>query len=290
MYGADGWMECGTVEHASDWAGAIMKAPVAAQDPDVMELARVMPYFAAIYGPMVPILAACQLDSYLDDGWMPVQWQEDGPVTMVPAAEMAGRPAAASLHDEAGLRAVIHRLHAASAMMLADDGTVIPLIPPLQDLVSRDGIYDPGRYRLAAAPRPATAEQMIKRHCPPRGAALRACPADELTWGLEEFLTLPWVMDYLPADPAADPRDQICERYGEKIPADLAVLDMAAGRTGAIAVSNAGWNYVEPQHLLAYTSEDDPRRALHRMHSDGMVIALSNGFVIAPRLMLQRIH
>jgi hypothetical protein len=97
-------------------------------------------------------------------------------------------------------------------------------------------------------------------------------------------------MDYMPADPAEDPRDRICERYGEKIPADLAVLDLAAANTGLIAVSNAGWNYVEPHHLLAFTGENDTRRALHCMHDDGMVIALSNGFVIAPGLILQRIY
>ena len=44
------------------------------------------------------------------------------------------------------------------------------------------------------------------------------------------------------------PRGQICGRYGERIPADLAVIDMAADDTAVIAVANARRCYL-PGHL-----------------------------------------
>ena len=111
-------------------------------------------------------------------------------------------------------------------------------------------------------------------------------------WGREEFLALPWVEDYLPAGglPGSeqDPRRQICERYGERIPADLAVIDMAADDITVIAIANAPRSYVEPDHLCTFTGVDDIREALHGLYAEALIIPLSNGLVLAPGFVLQR--
>jgi hypothetical protein len=99
------------------------------------------------------------------------------------------------------------------------------------------------------------------------------------------------VRDYLPADgppgSEADPREQIRGRYGEKIPADLAVLDMAADDTDVIAVANAPRSYLEPAHLHAFTGARDLRQALQELDGQGFLLPLSNGLVLAPCLILE---
>jgi hypothetical protein len=234
------WVDCVSPKKTMLWARAALRdSRAAAADPDVYDWARRMPYLAAIYGRVIPAEAAYRLDRYLDEGSLPVQWAEDGPVTMVPPAGMAP-PGTGGSAAEA--RVAIHDLHARGCMMIADDGTVIPLIPAQPDLTNHDEFYDPARYRLARTPRPMTRTEILRRSGA-RGNDGRGHPVSGIIWSREEFLTLPWVEDYLPADGAPgsekDPRRQICERYGEKIPADLAVIDMAADDTTVVAVANA---------------------------------------------------
>jgi len=92
----------------------------------------------------------------------------------------------------------------------------------------------------------------------------------------EEFLALPWVVDYLPAGslPGSkkDPRGQIYERYGERMPADLAVIDVAADDTAVNALAHAPQSYVQPGHLCTFTGLDDIREALHRLYDQGLII------------------
>jgi hypothetical protein len=118
-------------------------------------------------------------------------------------------------------------------------------------------------------------------------------PVTGIIWGQQEFLTLPWVRDYLPAGglPGSeqDPRGQICDRYGEKIPAELTVIDMAADDTTVIAVANARRSYLEPGHLLAFTGLDETRQALHHLYSQGLLVPLSNGLVLAPGLIFEAV-
>jgi hypothetical protein len=103
-------------------------------------------------------------------------------------------------------------------------------------------------------------------------------------------MALPWVRDYLPAGGAPgseqDPRGQICARYRDKVPADLAVIDMAAAGTTVIAVANARRGCLEPAHLPAFTGTDDTRQALHQLDSRGLVLPLGNGLVLVPGLIL----
>jgi hypothetical protein len=132
-----------------------------------------------------------------------------------------------------------------------------------------------------------TRAAIIKRYGT-RGGEGRGRPVSGITWGREEFLALSWVEDYLPADDTQDPRGQICERYGDRIPADLAVLDMAADNTTVIAIANAPRSYVHPDHLRTFTGLDDIRQALHRLYAEGLLVPLSNGLIVAPGLVLER--
>jgi hypothetical protein len=278
------WVGSGSQDKAIAWADAVMQDQRAAEEPDVLDFVRRMPYLEAIYGRMVPAEAAYQLDRYIDEGSLPVQWAEGGPVTMVSVAQMvpfvAGGPAAK-------VRAAIHGIHAQGHLVIADDGTVIPVEPAQPDLVDDDEFYDPARYRLARTARAMTRAAIIKRHGA-RGRERRGRPVSGITWNREEFLALPWVQGYLPVGDMQDPRGQICERYGDRIPADLAVLDMAAADTTVIAVANAPRSYVHPDHLRTFTGLDDIREALHRLYADGLLVPLSNGLVLAPGLILER--
>jgi hypothetical protein len=156
------WVGSGSQDKATiARADAVMQDQRAAEEPDVLDWARRTPYLEAIYGRMVPAEAAYQLDRYIDEGSLPVEWAEGGPVTMVPVAQMApfavGGPAAE-------VRAAIHGLHAQGHLIIADDGTVIPLEPAQPDLTDDDEFYDPARYRLATTARPMTRAASIKRH------------------------------------------------------------------------------------------------------------------------------
>jgi hypothetical protein len=278
------WVDCGSQDSAIAWADAVMQDQRAAEEPDVRDWAGRMPYLEAIYGRMVPAEAAYQLDRYIDQGSLPVEWAEGGPVTMMPPAQMvpfvAGGPAAE-------VRAAIHGLHAQGHLVITDDGTVIPVEPAQPDLTDDDEFYYPAWYRLARTARPMTRAAIIKRHGA-RGNQGRGRQVSGITWNREEFLALAWVEDYLPADDMQDPRGQICERYGERIPADLAVLDMAAGDTAVIAVANAPRSYVHPDRLRTFTGLDDVREALHRLYDDGLLVPLGKGLVLAPGLVLER--
>jgi hypothetical protein len=283
FYGS--WLDCGSLGKTIAWSEVAMQDRRAAY-PDVRDLARRMPYLASIYGRMVPVEAACQLDGYIDADSLPVQWEDDGPVTMMPAAQLV---AGITDGSPAGTRVAIHDLHARGCLMIDDDGTVIPLVPGLPDLAG-DGFYDPARYRLAHTARPAPRPRVL-RSSGERARYGRGYPVTGITWSQQEFLALPWVQDYLPAGgpPGSepDPRGHICGRYGEKIPADLAVIDMAADDTAVIAVANARRGYLDPGHLHAFTGLEDTRAALHHLHSQDLLLPLSNGLILAPALALQ---
>ena len=286
FYGS--WIDRGSLGESARWATAVMRDRRAAEEPDVLDFARRMPYLQAIYGRKVPAEAAYLLDRYIDEGSLPVQWAEGSPVVMVPVEQMAPPLTGGSAVKA---RAVIHDLHAGGHLIIADDGTVIATEPAPPDLVDEDEFYDPARYRLARAARPVTRTAAIRRHGA-RGSHGRGRPASGITWNREQFLALPWVENYPSAagmpGSEQDPRGQICERYGERIPADLAVLDMAAGDTTVIAVANAPRSYVQPDHLCTFTGLDDIREALHRLYHDGLLVPLSNGLIVAPGLVLER--
>src|SRR5215475_4995754 len=149
----ESWVDCTSPKNA-------MQDQRAAEDPDVHDLARRMPYLESIYGRMIPVEAAYRLDQYIDEGNLPVQWEEDGPVRTVPLVQMVPSLTGGSAAEA---RVAIHDLHARGYMMIADDGTVIPLVPAQPDLVDEDEFYDPARYRLAKAPTPMARTEITRR-------------------------------------------------------------------------------------------------------------------------------
>ncbi|WP_141703889.1 hypothetical protein [Planobispora rosea] len=114
-------------------------------------------------------------------------------------------------------------------------------------------------------------------------------PVNGVIWTAEEFLSLPWVQEMgVHREGEPDERDLIIERYGDRIPADLAVLDMESRFFGGIAVSNADL-IIEKEHILGFAGVGDLRQALILMHRDGWIVPLANGMIVAPGLFLERI-
>ena len=74
------WTGSGSQDKAIAWADAVLRDQRAAEEADVLDFAGRMPYLEAIYGRMVPAEAAYQLDRYIDEGSLPVQWAEGSPV------------------------------------------------------------------------------------------------------------------------------------------------------------------------------------------------------------------
>ena len=107
FYGS--WIDRGSLGESARWATAVMRDRRAAEEPDVLDFARRMPYLQAIYGRKVPAEAAYLLDRYIDEGSLPVQWAEGSPVVMVPVEQMAPPLTGGSAVKA---RAVIHDLHA----------------------------------------------------------------------------------------------------------------------------------------------------------------------------------
>lgn len=118
------WIDCVNVNMAEQWTAAI-ESP-GSDYSQVLDRASRMSYFASVYGRMVPVVAAHQLDLYIDDGYLPVQWGEDDPITAVSLTELTNEMSGEVVADA---RAAVHQLHALGFLMIFDDGTVIPLIP-----------------------------------------------------------------------------------------------------------------------------------------------------------------
>ena len=79
------WIEGGSIRQTFAWYEATMKDQRGG--PDVPDLGLRIPYLAVIYGRMLPIGAAWQLDRHLDTGSLPVRWAPGDPVT-----DGVGRP------------------------------------------------------------------------------------------------------------------------------------------------------------------------------------------------------
>lgn len=120
------WVDCGGLQKTLRWADAVTQRAHGCNEAEVVDFARRMPYFAAIYGRQVPAEAAYCLDRYIDEGVLPVQWAEDDPVINISISDMAPPLTNGSVVEA---RLAIHDLHAMCCLIIDDDGTVIPLVP-----------------------------------------------------------------------------------------------------------------------------------------------------------------
>ncbi|GGL48377.1 hypothetical protein [Planomonospora parontospora] len=160
------------------------------------------------------------------------------------------------------------------------------IVAPLVTGPSTGDAHRPPRFRLVPLDwqEPPTLEQLV-------GATdlvgEEETPANGLIWSPEEFRNLSWVQELGPDyEGEADERDLIVERYGDQIPADLAVIDMMARFFGGVVVSNDDWINNE-EHVLEFAGVSDLHQALTKMHREGWLTPLTNGILVAPGLFLE---
>ncbi|MCP2358285.1 hypothetical protein HD597_005305 [Nonomuraea thailandensis] len=105
-------------------------------------------------------------------------------------------------------------------------------------------------------------------------------------WTPEQFLALKWIPE-LCEDEVDRVREEIPARYGGKIPADLALLDIS----GAHFLGFTTWNEVgiecRAEHVTALAQTSDLREALGVLHRDGWITPMADGFLDAPGLVLR---
>ncbi|GAB3684125.1 hypothetical protein GCM10027589_53490 [Actinocorallia lasiicapitis] len=145
--------------------------------------------------------------------------------------------------------------------------------------------YDPDTYRLVPAEPSLTLEQLAAAADPLGGHGWRS--AAGLVWNREEFLDLQWVADWA-ADYEAGERYcwSILERYGDFIPADLAVLEAVSADFQGIETFGHEASFVHECHVHSFAEIDDLHLALLALYRDGWIVPLADGTVVSPRLVL----
>ncbi|WP_106397703.1 hypothetical protein [Actinocorallia populi] len=148
-----------------------------------------------------------------------------------------------------------------------------------------DDSYDPDGYRLVPADPPLTLAQLAALVDPSGSPAW--LPATGLVWGRAEFLALPWVSDWMSG---WEEGERYCEavttRYGDFIPADLAVLEAAALDFQGVETSDREASFVHESHVCGFAGLDDLHLALLALYRDQWIVPLTDGTLAAPRLAL----
>ncbi|MFI7643796.1 hypothetical protein [Nonomuraea sp. NPDC049400] len=139
--------------------------------------------------------------------------------------------------------------------------------------------------RLVPLETPRTLEQLALRH---GITGEDHVSVNGQRWTPEEFLALEWI-DELCDDAADQARDEILARYGETIPADLALLDFSARSFLSVTTWNEYGIEARPEHVTALAQTPDLREALGILHRDGWITPMADGFLDAPGLLLQRV-
>ncbi|MFD1546000.1 hypothetical protein [Nonomuraea guangzhouensis] len=139
--------------------------------------------------------------------------------------------------------------------------------------------------RLVPLETPRTLEQLALRH---RISGEDHVCVNGQWWTPEEFLALEWI-DELCDDEADQARDEILARYGEKIPADLALLDFSARSFLGVTTWNDCGIEARSEHVTALAQTSGLREALGILHRGGWITPMADGFLDAPGLLLQRV-
>ncbi len=145
--------------------------------------------------------------------------------------------------------------------------------------------YDPELFRLVPAEPPLTLAELAAA-ADPSGASTWL-PATGLVWGRAEFLGLPWVSDWM-ADWEEGERycAEVVARYGDFIPADLAVLEAAAVDFQGMETVGREASFVHEGHVCGFAGLDDLLLSLFSLYRDQWVVPLADGTLVAPRLVL----
>lgn len=148
-----------------------------------------------------------------------------------------------------------------------------------------DGPYDPDGYRLVPAEPPLTLDQLAALVDPSGSPAW--LPAAGLVWARAEFLDLPWVSDWMSG---WEEGERYCEaiitRYGDFIPADLAVLEAASVDFQGVETAGREASFVHESHVCGFAGLDDLHLALLTLYRDQWIVPLADGTLAAPRLSL----
>ncbi|MGP4102191.1 hypothetical protein [Nonomuraea sp. KM90] len=107
-------------------------------------------------------------------------------------------------------------------------------------------------------------------------------------WTPEEFLALEWIPE-LCDDEVDRAREEVLIRYGGKIPADVALLDLSARSFIGVTTWNEYGIECTAEHVTALAQTSDLREALGILHRDGWITPMADGFLDAPGLFLQRV-
>lgn len=139
--------------------------------------------------------------------------------------------------------------------------------------------------RLVPLDTPRSLEQLARRH---RLTAKDHVCVNDQWWSPEEFAALEWIEEL--CDDAADQaREEILAHYGEKIPADLALLDFSARKFLGVTTWNEYGIETRAEHITALAQTPNLREALAILHRDGWVVPMADGFLDAPGLLFQQV-
>ena len=161
---------------------------------------------------------------------------------------------------------------------------VLPPLPARQPMLADLG-WQPPVSRLVPLETPRTLEQLACRH--------GITDDDHVSvngqwWTPEEFRALEWIGELCDDEPD-QAREDILAHYGEKIPADLALLDFAARKFIGVTTWNEWGVETRAEHLTALAQTSDLREALGILHRDGWITPMADGFLDAPGLLFQRV-
>ena len=161
-----------------------------------------------------------------------------------------------------------------------------PTPPPASGLPSNVEVmpYDASRFRLIESPK----EAPLDAYRESMGEDTK--PACGRTASVQEFLDLQWVDELIRMEDEGELfRDTILDRYGETIPLDMAVIYSYVLEFPGFETANTGRFSVSEELVCDFAGTPDLSEALHRLYKDNLIVPLSNGIIIAPRLAIQRI-
>lgn len=144
---------------------------------------------------------------------------------------------------------------------------------------------DGARYRLARAVRPVPLERFLADLALRYGTAPR--PAAGVLWTRAEFARQQWVAEWAADAPEGERfRDAVLAAHGDRIPADLAVLEALALDFQGIETPGREASWVRESHVLDFAGVTDLSVALHLLYRADWIVPLCDGTVVAPRLVL----
>ncbi|MFF0249888.1 hypothetical protein [Streptosporangium sandarakinum] len=187
--------------------------------------------------------------------------------------------------------AILHRdgwITPMSDGLLDAPSLLLERVPPAPPYVRRwptaSHLYT--RFRLEPLPADAVPDlEELLYACQSRWTDQGLHPVTGTTWTPKQLSGHPWLNARKgePAPQMVDEYQHILDRYGDEIPADQAILDLAAVALPYIVTGN--FDLVgDEQLVLAFTQTDDLRQAFGALHRDGLLLPLANGLLLAPGL------